>query len=927
MRITRLNIALSRLKLYIAAILCLWSLNGLSQNQILLSGTWQVKLDPQNAGLSGKWYNTNFKETIQLPGTLDDAGIGEATLLSDSAMTKDVLGMLTRKHSYIGPAWYSREVVIPKNWSGKRIQLFLERVIWQTTVWIDGAEVGSDESLSVPHRFELKALSKPGKHRLVIRIDNSKQYDVSVRDMAHAYTDGTQIKWNGIIGKIALQAKENVRIGAVYAYPDAANRSVNIRTVLINQLTKTAEGKVSVQIFRRNGSLAASQKATIHIPEGETKKELQFSLGKDAAFWDEFNRNLYTVKVQLTTPESSAGDKYTTSFGLRSVTGNNGEIQVNGRRAFMRGTLECNIFPLTGYPPMNKQGWLKVFNTAREYGLNHLRFHSWCPPEAAFNVADSLGFYLQIELPFWNSNAGKDAKVNSFLEREARRISDEYGNHPSFCFWSMGNELEGDFNWIDTLLKTLKGYDPRHLYTTTTFSFQKDHGRWPEKADDFFITQYTTKGWVRGQGIFNSYPPDFSTDYSAAVEGLPVPVITHEIGQYSVYPNIDEIKKYTGVLDPLNFKAIRNDLQKKGMLSLARSFMLASGKFSANLYKEEIERSLKTKGMSGFQLLDLHDFPGQGTALVGVLDAFWDSKGLVTAKEHRAYCSPVVPLIRFPKATYINTEMFSADAEIANFSSGALKNMVMTWNVKSSKGQVLFKGDLNKQEIPVGNGLGLGRIEFPLNQVGKAEQLTIELQVKGTEYKNSWRIWVYPHQVDIDEKGIVVTRSFSEAMQNLKEGRTVLLNPDISKIKGVEGRFAPVFWSPLHFPDQPGTMGILCDPAHPALRDFPTDFYCDWQWWDLITSSKSMVIDSVATLNPLVRVIDNFHKNRKMANIIEAKAGKGKLILASADISSDLEKRPAARQLRYSLLRYMNSKDFAPAVELTEKQLEYLIKE
>ncbi|WP_202616907.1 hypothetical protein [Arcticibacter tournemirensis] len=219
---------------------------------------------------------------------------------------------------------------------------------------------------------------------------------------------------------------------------------------------------------------------------------------------------------------------------------------------------------------------------------------------------------------------------------------------------------------------------------------------------------------MRGQGIFNSYPPDFSTDYSAAVEDLPVPVITHEIGQYSVFPNIDEIKKYTGVLDPLNFKAIRNDLQKKGMLSLARSFMLASGKFSANLYKEEIERALKTKGMSGFQLLDLHDFPGQGTALVGVLDAFWDSKGLVTAKEHRAYCSPVVPLIRFPKAIYINTEKFSADAEIANFSSGILKNVKTVWTVKSAKGIVLFNGDLNKEEIPVGNGLSLGRIEFSL---------------------------------------------------------------------------------------------------------------------------------------------------------------------------------------------------------------------
>src|SRR5690606_29315650 len=311
-------------------------------------------------------------------------------------------------------------------------------------------------------------------------------------------------------------------------------------------------------------------------------------------------------------------------FGLREITANNSEIQVNGRRVFMRGTLECAIFPLTGYPPMDKAGWMKAFNTAKAYGLNHLRFHSWCPPKAAFEAADEMGFYLQVELPLWSLTVGKDEGTNRFLEEEAVRIREEYGNHPSFCFWSLGNELQGDFNWMAKLLEELKAKDKRHLYTTTTFTFEKGHGTWPEPGDEFFVTQYTKKGWVRGQGIFNTYPPNFSTDYSKAIDSRPVPLITHEIGQYSVYPDRDEVKKYTGVLEPLNCKAVRNDLQRKNMLHLAPAFTEASGKFSANLYKEEIERALKTKGISGFQLLDLRDFPGQGTALVGILDAFWD---------------------------------------------------------------------------------------------------------------------------------------------------------------------------------------------------------------------------------------------------------------------------------------------------------------
>ena len=116
-------------------------------------------------------------------------------------------------------------------------------------------------------------------------------------------------------------------------------------------------------------------------------------------------------------------------------------------------------------------------------------------------------------------------------------------------------------------------------------------------------------------------------DFRASVDGMEVPTVTHEVGQYSVYPDLSEIAKYTGTLLPLNFMAVRNDLEKKGRLDKASAYLQASGKLAAILYKEEVERALKTPGISGFQLLDLHDFPGQGTALVGLLNAFWGEQG------------------------------------------------------------------------------------------------------------------------------------------------------------------------------------------------------------------------------------------------------------------------------------------------------------
>lgn len=912
-------------RIFLVICLCFSVFRATAQQHISLAGEWQVKLDSGNVGVTKKWFNQPFAEKMTLPGTLDDAGKGKANDLSADQLVKDVLINLRRKHTFIGPAWYSKEITIPQKWANKSVGLYLERVIWNTRVWLDGQEIGSQESLSVPHQFDLTALSKPGKHNLVIRIDNTKQYDMTHLNMAHAYTDGTQIIWNGVIGKIELIARDKLNIRSLQTYPQLKDKSVTVAIVLQNDLKQVKKATLMLRVSGRDKKAVVTRSVQVNMIPGSSQSEVKLSLGKDALTWDEFNSNLYTVKAELSSSNFLA-DAASTTFGLREITNEGSMMQVNGRRIFLRGTLECNIFPLTGHPPMDKKGWLKVFGTAKAYGLNHLRFHSWCPPEAAFEVADSLGFYLQVELPLWSIKAGLDKNTNRYIEEEAQRISLEYGNHPSFCLWSLGNELQGDFAWLGKLLQTLKAKDGRHLYTTTTFTFQKGHGRWPEPGDDFFITQYTKKGWVRGQGIFNSYAPNFSTDYTLAIDSLPVPSITHEIGQYSVYPNLKEVPKYTGVLEPVNFKAIAKDLERKDMLQLASQFTLASGKFSANLYKEEIERALKTRGLSGFQLLDLHDFPGQGTALVGILDAFWDSKGLISPEEHRTYTAAVVPLLRFEKASYTNGEIFEANAEIANFSDQGLQNARPLWTAKNDKGEVLFSGELPAKDIPLGNGISLGRINFSLKDLENASRLTIELQLKDSPVRNKWSIWVYPEQVKARHTAVIFTASLKDAMRYLNEGRKVLLNPDTANLNGVQGRFAPVFWSPVHFPNQPGTMGILCDPDHAAFADFPTDFYSNWQWWDLITASKTMILDSLPAINPLVRVIDNFYKNRKMAGILEANVGRGQLVLCSMDISNQLEKRPAARQLRFSLEQYMAGPKFNPSVTLTEEQLGQLIK-
>ncbi|RPE08036.1 glycoside hydrolase family 2 [Chitinophaga lutea] len=832
-----------------------------------LSGDWEYRPDPDNKGMQERWFSQRFGNRLQLPGTLDDAGYGDAVV---PPTEKDTLLHLTRKHRYVGAAWYRREITVPPGYT----ELLLERVIWHTTVWVDGKMMGTAESLSTPHRF---TGLKPGKHVVVLRIDNSMRYDISHKLMAHAYTDETQIIWNGVIGRIGLQKPAP----QVQIYPEPDKKRIRV----------TLTAPASLRLKKGNAVIASKA-----VSAGESF----LPLGSEVVYWDEFNPALYTLEVNGTAVQ----------FGVRELSNKNGLLYLNGRRIFLRGTLDCNISPLTGHPPMTRQEWVKEFAVVRNYGLNHVRFHSWCPPEAAFQAADSMGIYLQVELPLWALNVGEDTAALRFLTEEAQRIIASYGNHPSFCLWSMGNELQGDFSWLQRLTTSLKQQDNRRLYATTTFTFQKGYGGWPLREDDFFVTQWTNKGWVRGQGIFNTKAPGFRLDYSAPIDSMPVPVISHEIGQYSVFPDMREIAKYTGVLEPLNMKLVRNQLEQRKLLQQAADFTQASGKLAVLLYKEEIERALKTPGFSGFQLLDLHDFPGQGTALVGLLNAFWESKGLVTPEAFRQFCGPVVPLLRFEKATYANNEIFEAKAEVANFSTQTFTAGQLRWEI-TGDGKRLAAGQ--------------GHIRYDLSAITTATALDVRLYVDGTSYTNHWTIWVYPAKTDLLAPGIVFTQSTDSALAALAAGKTVLLNPDTAAIRGIPGRFTSVFWSPVHFPNQPGSMGLLLDPKHPALAAFPTEFHTNWQWWDLVTHSKSIEYDALPKWQPVVQVIDNFVKNRRLGILFEARVGKGKLVLCTADISRQLDQRITARQLRYSLQQYMHSPAFNPAVTITAKELKSLL--
>ena len=923
--------------------------SALSGQTLPLEGVWRFALDPNDQGITERWFaeDLDTDDSIQLPGSLQEQGFGNKPsmhtewtsdigfqLLGDERFASYIQAekflspfWLTPKRHYVGPAWYQRSVTIPQDWKDRRVVLHLERPHWQTTVWVNDTPVGTQNGLGTPHEYILTDVYSPGRHRLTIRVDN--RVLIPVGNDAHSVSDQTQTNWNGIIGDIRLIAQNPaIWFEDVQVYPDVKARTIIISAALGARCSDTLEGTLRLRAESFNSAAVhrvPEQTVPLKLPPDKRRFEIEYAMGRDVQLWDEFIPALYRLTLTFAPKDQPEPIEHTVTFGMRQLGLDGTQFTINGRRIFLRGTLECAIFPKTGYPPMDTESWKRILRIIQAHGLNHLRFHSWCPPKAAFEAADEMGVFIQAEASTW-PRFGQGTSVDTWIYEEGDRMLKAYGNHPSFILMAPANEPhphgEARDTFLTHLIQTWSDQDSRRYYTGGS--------GWPAiPANEFHVMQYPR---------LQQYPtlrlserPQTATDYRNHVNSYDVPVISHEIGQWCVYPNLAERFKYDGALRGGNIEIARDMLEKAGMLHLGHDFFMASGMFQVRLYKQEIEAALRTPGFGGFQLLDLRDFPGQGTAPVGVLDCFWEPKGYVSAEAFSRFCGPTVPLARMNRKTFCNSEMFEATVDVAHYGPTAI-NAEGFWIVRDQAGRIKVSGLLPQRTAPTGGLTTLGSIRLPLQRLKQPQKLILEFSLKGTDIANDWEFWVYPAQ----ETAIAPTSVYQtgqldeEAVAILKGGGTVLLVPSASRLKSdTLGTFRPIFWNRITFPAQKEhTMGILCDPRHPAFAAFPTDFHSNWQWWELLDHSKPIVLNDVGVnIEPLVRVIDDWNVCRSLGLIFEPAVDCGKLLVCSMDIDNDLENRLVARQLRRSLLDYMDSADFRPATKLSVEAVNSLFRE
>jgi hypothetical protein len=931
------------MKLTLFIIICFCS-SLVTAQSISLAGDWQFQIDRNDVGVQEQWFNKKLADNIKLPGSMLTNGKGDEVTINtqwtgsiydsswffnprmekyrQSGNLKFPFWLTPAKY-YKGAAWYQKEVTIPANWTKKSIELFLERCHTETMVWVDGKEAGMQNSLVAPHVYELSTALTPGKHTITIRVDNRIKA-INVGPDSHSLTDHTQGNWNGIIGKMALQAKPLVKIASVQVYPDVAKK----QAIVVVAVKGVLGGRLQLTL----AATAFNSKVPHQVPvvkeafggvDSVTTWQVTLPMGDQVQLWDEFNPALYKLLVTLQGPNGDKEQKEVT-FGMRSFKIAGTGFTINDRPLFLRGTVNNCEFPLTGYPPMDEASWVKLFTTAKAHGLNHMRFHSWCPPEAAFKAADLTGFYLQPEGPGWvnhGTSLGDGRPIDKFMYEETDRMADWYGNYASFCMEAPGGNEPAGRNQVKFLTEMIhywQAKDKRRVYTGASVG-----NSWPLVPEN----EYMVKAGARGLNWVNARP-ESDSDYHTGIEKFNVPYVVHEMGQWCVFPDFNEINRFSGVYKEKNFELFRELLAEHGMAGQANQFLMASGKLQELCYKNEIEKAFRTKGLAGIQLLGLQDFPGQGTALVGMLNALWQDKPYVTPQQVKRFCNAVVPLTRMPKFVYTNNEKLTAQVELFNYGSKALKNAIINWVIKDSTGKVLAKGAFGKKDYAIGNCLPVGTLEYSLSAIKTPMQLNLDIAVAGTAYGNDWNVWVFPSSVPEvgDKNDVYYSDTLDEkAVSLLQHGGTVFLQAagKIRKGKEVVNYFTPVFWNTSWFKMRPPhTLGIVCDPSHPAFKNFPATYHSDLQWWDVVNKAQVMHLEDFPNgFKPMLQPIDTWFINRKLALLLEAKVGKGKLLLCSVDLQH-LDDRPAARQLLYSLKNYVQSKSFNPTatVELAAVQ-------
>ncbi len=901
--------------------------------------------------LRGKWKielsDGRTKEDGFLPGSLDENKMGDPDKVAKAwhpdveERNKDVdeihksdpriATRLTRNYTYEGVATFTR-IYEGTVRTDKRYFVYAERAR-AMSLFVDGKEAKClKRGLSVPYIFEVTGLLKHGSE-LKIVTDNTYP-GMPYRDItfSSAATDETQTNWNGVIGDICILEKEEAFLSDIRIYQEKETPStchIDIEIMHGGNFAKKAYIRIEGEALKTNREfcleLNNGEKTEVHLDN------LELSESALSEKWDEEEGKLHQLSVSLISDEGKTCDQRNVTFGIRQFKSDRaGRLTLNDRRIFLRSETNCALFPETGHCPMDLESWIRIMETYASYGVNCVRFHSWCPPEAAFTAADRLGIMASPELPNWNPrDAFSSDESIAFYENEIREIVKTYANHPSFVTLTLGNELhssEDGIKEMHRLMSIARKIDSTRLYAWGSNNFYGAKGT--DEESDFYTSSNVGEDVLRlavagNNGIINTTDPCTTRNFDVQMENLrkeyDKPFLSFEVGQYEVLPDLHELEDFKGVTRPDNFMLVRDRIKEAGLsMEEYEKRVSASGELALLAYREEVEAVLRTLKMSGISLLGLQDFTGQGTALVGMLNSHLKPKSYAfsDAGRFRKFFSSQTILVLMDRYTYSATDTFRAEIRVANYGKNSLHG-----NYSFELGD--YKGSVYKDiECEAGKLTSLGTVEIPFSDIIRPKRFDFKVSLldkNGREMgiDTTYPVWVYPKVTPKRPEGIYETQKLDDkALEVLENGGIVYFTPPATKEaipNSIQAQFTTDFWSVGTFPFQEGAMGQLINAKHPVFKCFPTEEYSNWQWFHMASQRAFILPDYMDTI---VSVMDSYMTLRPMASLFEAKCLKGRILCSSMGLQ-DLQQYPEARALLDSIYHYLSSEEFRPAKEVT----------
>ena len=426
-----------------------------------------VRSDWQN--LNGLWNYAIFEKNAAAPETYD------GNILVPYPVESALSGVMKRVGGN-NRLWYRRSFSLSEAFNDKHTLLHFGAVDWDTTVTVNGKEVGKHQGGYDPFTFDITAALKPdGEQEIIVSVWNPVDNGLQPRGKQVNNPGGVYYTpVTGIWQTVWLEPVAATHIKSILVTPDIDKQEIKIHTEVDGPVS---QGVVVVAHVLLSGKEVATR-------AGAHTTDIVIPM-TDAKLWTPETPTLYELKLSLESgPAGKANevsDKIDSYFAMRKISVGKDDkgvvrMMLNNKPVFLMGVLDQGFWPDGIYTAPTDAALKYDINVTKRLGFNMTRKHVKVEPDRWYYWCDKLGLMVWQDMPSGDEQQGnardkreiqKDPDAAVQFEAELKSMIDHLRNHPCIIQWVIFNEGWGQYDTA-RLANWVKEYDPTRLVDPTS---------------------------------------------------------------------------------------------------------------------------------------------------------------------------------------------------------------------------------------------------------------------------------------------------------------------------------------------------------------------------------------------------------------------------------------------------------------------------